>query len=417
MNGTWVLIGVETDIPWPTRETEVSYCGKKIILLPETKELEPAITTYIESASMEEGITLCRKFMSALAWTEGCSIKEIDIVGSGQYPPLRIGKRTMLGTQALHFEKDYLPETDNPKALLALALYREALAVNSIPYKFLGFFKIINIVFPNGQEQKEWIGNNIKIIKSASAYKRLEELGNADIGEYLYKSGRCAIAHASSEPIVNPDAYDDLERLKKDLDLIKTLAEMIIENELHIKSAKMVWQEHLYELEGFYKYIDSEIIRKVKNGELIENKLIKLPEIAIEIKSKPGYESLSNLKVTCDGNFEGKVSLKCETQDKLMSLAIILDFKEERLYLDPQSVELYDNGSPEIIGYAIDYLEFYGDLLCNGKLEVKKSDNHEILGYKDPHIPVNINPAATRESFQQRISELKKQLEIRKNNI
>jgi len=44
------------------------------------------------------------------------------------------------------FRIDYLPEHTNPKGQLCLALYREALNLNSKPFQFLGFFKIINVL-------------------------------------------------------------------------------------------------------------------------------------------------------------------------------------------------------------------------------------------------------------------------------
>lgn len=51
------------------------------------------------------------------------------------------------------------------------------------------------------------------------------------MANYLYESGRCAIAHAYSEPVVNPENAEDLERLELDLPLMKELAEFAIKSE------------------------------------------------------------------------------------------------------------------------------------------------------------------------------------------
>ena len=62
---------------------------------------------------------------------------------------------------------------DDPKQRLAVALYREAMSVNSIPYKFLGFFKIINILYKNGPDQKAWIKATLPSLTESYLQDRL----------------------------------------------------------------------------------------------------------------------------------------------------------------------------------------------------------------------------------------------------
>ena len=50
----------------------------------------------------------------------------------------------------------------------------------------------------------------------------------------LYESGRCAVAHAFADPLVDPDDLADLRRLSADLDVVRALAEYLIEHELHV---------------------------------------------------------------------------------------------------------------------------------------------------------------------------------------
>ena len=92
--------------------------------------------------------------------------------------------------------------------------------------------------------------------------KRIAELklsGVQDIGEYLYGSCRCAVAHAGTDPTVDPENPDDMERLRLDLPVIRTLASYVIEKELGLKSSQTVWHEHLYELEGFKRALGPEV--------------------------------------------------------------------------------------------------------------------------------------------------------------
>jgi len=55
-----------------------------------------------------------------------------------------------------------------------------------------------------------WINNAIPLLTDKRAKDRVLKLQatEADIGKYLYVSGRCAVAHASSDPVVDPDNPD-----------------------------------------------------------------------------------------------------------------------------------------------------------------------------------------------------------------
>lgn len=98
-----------------------------------------------------------------------------------------------------------LPEPSDREARLGLALYAEALRVNSVPYAFLGFFKIINIVVPDGgASQEQWVNANVDAVSDKAALARVADLRaqGRNVGKYLYESGRCAIAHARTKKAV-----------------------------------------------------------------------------------------------------------------------------------------------------------------------------------------------------------------------
>ncbi len=161
-------------------------------------------------------------------------MREITWVASGH--KVEIGKfgRTLIVDS--NFWTGQLPEYQNPVVQLSLALYREALSLKSIPFQFLGLFKIINTLHETGTQQKEWIRNSLAQIRESNAVKCIGDLRTAghDVADYLYESGRCAIAHAHSNPLVNPENAEDLDRLEADLPVIKALAEYLIENEYGI---------------------------------------------------------------------------------------------------------------------------------------------------------------------------------------
>ena len=149
--------GIDTAIPWPNKEVVLDFRGRKFHLLPETDTLSRMIR-----AETDHGFTildadkLILELLSALAWAE--QAKAMTTIGSWSTTPPNIGKAGNAGmglTGNGHF--DYLPNPSDPKAKLALALYREGLSVNFVPYQFLGFFKIINIIRHNGPTQIQWI--------------------------------------------------------------------------------------------------------------------------------------------------------------------------------------------------------------------------------------------------------------------
>ena len=73
-------------------------------------------------------------------------------------------------------------------------------------------------------------------LSGAKASARIEALSSSqpDVAQYLYESGRCAVAHAFADPLVDPDDLVHLRRLSEDLGVAQTLAEYLIANELHV---------------------------------------------------------------------------------------------------------------------------------------------------------------------------------------
>ena len=72
--------------------------------------------------------------------------------------------------------------------------------------------------------------------------KRIKEIENkeGDAAVYLYKSGRCAVAHAFTDPIVDPDDVTDLYRLSEDLWLMRNLTNYLIKKNFGIEQS--IWK-------------------------------------------------------------------------------------------------------------------------------------------------------------------------------
>lgn len=229
-------VGIETRIAWPAQERVVVFRGREFQLLPGSDKLSRMIRVKTETGFTQiDADKLIFELLSALAWAEQGGAE--TTFGSWGTVPINIGKGPMGMIGAGHF--DYLPDPVDPKAKLALALYREGLSVNLTPYQFLGFFKVINIIRDKGKDQKQWIRDNLQYITNGDAKNRVAAIQakEPDVADYLYVSGRCAVVHAFDQAnVVNPDDPADLIRLSEDLPVIRELARIAIEREFGVKS-------------------------------------------------------------------------------------------------------------------------------------------------------------------------------------
>ena len=69
-------------------------------------------------------------------------------------------------------------------------------------------------------------------LKDGLAKERVANLQKAkvDIADYLYESCRCAVAHANTSPVADPDNMQDIRRLSADIWIVKAIAEELIIN-------------------------------------------------------------------------------------------------------------------------------------------------------------------------------------------
>lgn len=251
----WLNLAVSPGFSWPNRQVEIPFEGYTMVLQPRRQppedKVELAATVSVfdpNGTSFEVGSTVASRFLSRLAWSHNGGVVELFAAGSN-FPerPGRVGQGTYQRSgwaQVDPWDFIYLPAADRQEAELALGLFREGMSVNSTPFAFLSFFKILNIHHGGGMGQMNWINDNIHRILHSQALGRLGEIQKteADVGRYLYEEGRCAVAHAHGTPLVNPDSYADRRRLEDDLKLMKEIAALFIEMELGVLSERSYWE-------------------------------------------------------------------------------------------------------------------------------------------------------------------------------
>lgn len=281
----WFDLAVCPQFSWPNTQVELPFEGFKVVLQPRRTraedgfELAATLSVFDPNGlSFEVGGTVASRFLSRLAWSREGGVVELFSSGSnfpGRPGLLGQGMKPRSGwTQVKPWEFIYLPAACSEEADLALGLFREGMSVNSTPFAFLSYFKVLNILHDRGPDQTVWINNNLDQISHQPALDRLTELRSteADIGKYLFKEGRCAVAHAHGSPLVNPDNYADKRRMEEDLKLVKELAALCIEKEFGVLSDSSYWGG-LREGNAF----DSELLRKITQD---DGRVVYVPEPA-----------------------------------------------------------------------------------------------------------------------------------------
>lgn len=239
----WCNVAVTPHFSWPNVPIAIPFEGRTVVLSPPTATLTCRAALWNPNrTTFEAGGTILSRFLSRLAWTNNGGIEEFFHNGTNvPNEPGRLGQGTYARSGWATIDPPhsiYLPATLGSEAELGLALYREGISVNSVPFGFLSLFKIFNIRHASGPAQMKWINDNLAAIWYQPALDRLHEIQSLhrDVGQYLYVQGRCAVAHASSSPLVNPDIYSDRRRLQSDFPLMKELAALFIEKDLGVPS-------------------------------------------------------------------------------------------------------------------------------------------------------------------------------------
>ncbi|MCK5342086.1 MAG: hypothetical protein KAR20_01710, partial [Candidatus Heimdallarchaeota archaeon] len=141
---SWLNCGVSTQAIWPEQQKEIKYGNNTFILMPLTKEYSASVHIELNNISEVEGLTLINRYLSAIGWK--CDEPTINHYGwSGSLNPQPVLKHQIpYGYSSSEIFPNEVHEIIGKKAKLAVALYREARSLESVPYQFLSYFKILN---------------------------------------------------------------------------------------------------------------------------------------------------------------------------------------------------------------------------------------------------------------------------------
>lgn len=407
--GPWVCAVVDHRYGWPSEKALLNYMGRTYLVQDESETVHGAISSRAEEGETEDQVrSQIVDVINVISWMNRKPIHIKYWCGGGR--PIRAGKSKQYSLGDQLFDYEFIPRVCDEKTSLALSFFREALHLDNIPYKFLSFYKIINLFYRSGDKQKRWIRRTIPRMFDGMAKERAAVLAeqNETVEEYLYVTCRCAIAHAGVNPTINPDNWVDIRRLTDDLPLIQHLAELMIEEQSQIPTLHSYYNQHYYETYGIPEMIGADLTAKVSIGERFPPFELQFP-ISLRLKRSPPFSSLERMIAQVHSGEPGNFSLHLKSTDSRMSIEFLIDLQGSRILFDPcSSFELSDDSSFEAIQHAICITEFRIAYFQNGILQLFNSDTGQMYAFCDAYIPVNIMISEVVKQLEETLSYLHK---------
>lgn len=392
--GNWVIAYLDPSMPWPVRAQKIVYLGQEYWIIPITTDAYPGVAVKARDIPKEVLRERILRFVSVICWIADSGASLVSFGGGSHliaYSRPNGGGRTICNQIDLR----YLPEITDPKAKLALALVREARGLRHIAYSFLTFWRVLEVAVGK-KHIKRWVPGALAKITDRRAKEALATIvasGVEDVSAHLYISGRCAVAHAGSNPIIDPDQPEDSWRLANEKPLVEALAILAIEEELGVQTSSTIYREHLYELGGFKRLLGSDIVSKIlEKGKIPEKTEVELPAVDVGLMGKEPLAAFTSMVPVGFAYDDGPALIAFERQDGQLRVQFVLNFEEERLEFDIHN-GLYgppDDGSPEWAKIKGEIQEFAKWYYMNGCITITNSDTGELIARKDEFIPVNV---------------------------
>jgi hypothetical protein len=248
--GSQMDIVVESDaIFGRTSEVWFEFRGRPLRWFNRTGKAEAVLMVPVDSGSdSDPEYEFVQRFLSQLVYSTGSRMKTSLATVSGFHAGPEVGQSRGYGGVQYPSWDGFRELQGSGRLDVALALYREGVNSGSVYYSFLSFFKVAQLAFgERGKEVDSWLRENLLRLQKVNIAEWLRE-GGVDphaVGEYLYASGRCAIAHVAKDPIVDPDSASDMKRIGRDVPIVQAFAQLAIDDGLFRasdQSGPMGWQ-------------------------------------------------------------------------------------------------------------------------------------------------------------------------------
>ncbi|WP_238285787.1 methylamine utilization protein MauJ [Caballeronia novacaledonica] len=314
---------------------------------------------------------------------------------------------------AKSFDCNHMPIVRDEGARKALAFYREGSRLRHVHdnYSFLSFHKVIESQFANGRTKGQWINANLDSLIDERAHARIAELraSGLDVGDHLFESGRCAVAHASlNGEIVDPDIPADRRRISSDLCIMEALARYYIGHELHIENDHETYANR-NRLAPWRKLIEAASLAQLEAGEVPQTVgPLDGRQVSIGLWPDGPIPGLEAMTMRVDAVGAGAVRVVLLNERMTIALPFILDFRHGRVHTQLEEGGLYQtpqNQADEADVRA--YATYFYNVLGNGKAELTIADlepvDCEIV------IPVNIIPQDPNQAIEAQVERFRHQ--------
>lgn len=267
--GPWMSAHIDTRLSWPSEFQVIWFRDFEFLLLPAKDELVAGIAVNMRKNSLpspEEARTAISRFASVLAWAEQSSLAITDFTQSLTKPVQSRIRRFTAVSQYMDIGLQKIEQVSDPRALRGLALFREGLSSNNDFYAALSFFKVVEN-FVAGKVRGAWFQAAATKLRAPDVMRRvraIETSSAGSVGDYLYRQGRQAIAHANDEDAVDPDVDQERYRFALDRVIYKELARLAIEEFVdipHTGANKTVPQNRI---QGFWDAQDDHVLAWIR---------------------------------------------------------------------------------------------------------------------------------------------------------
>ena len=281
---------------------------------------------------------------------------------------------------------DSLPAQSDVMAREILALFREADSSANPFYGALTFYKTIERLVPP-KDRGAWMDSAWPKLSEARSIARYQELilTEPNVGTYIQKSVRQAIAHTNYNPFVNPDDGVDRVRITRDLPLLRDLTLVCIKEKCVLEQGKAPMDG---DLSAFLRLQTPEFRDGVATNDLSKVSNVMLPdELIFAVRRGGQVVALNGLIPTHAATSETSVVVRLRTLTDSHALTLCFDFSSNDIALTSHERNLRNAGTRESLTEEITIFSASWLHTLNGWIEVWDGPN--CIGTGKPFFPMN----------------------------
>lgn len=176
------------------------------------------------------------RFLSELSWKLRIKVKAEICVYTDGLPDCSFPNYFPRLDQ--HFLQNFVQEVFGDDQHLALGFYREGHGSDSPFYKFLSFYKILELPFKDGKHKGKWVNSLVpRLAESDVSVEYLNRNGVRDIANWIFEEGRNGLSHGYKKPgrkIVDITAFDHWQNIVWANEVVREMAEITLLEKLGI---------------------------------------------------------------------------------------------------------------------------------------------------------------------------------------